>query len=132
MFRIFIFLALMTGVAHADVYVVTDKSNRIYSLSEENDAVIPKDYTLTILKGQKISNLPITGDSSLYNFIGGAFTINQPALQAKQTAEQNALAAATAATNAKASALAKLTDAITKVNPADVLTSQEIDALIKQ
>lgn len=116
--------------SRADVYVITDPNNNIYSLSEQNDAQMPKGYTRTVLRNQKISNLPITGDGSLYTFKGGAFTVNATAVQAQQTAQAQSLAAQQAAAAAKASAIAKLTDAISKVNTADVLTNQELNSLL--
>lgn len=128
----FLIFLLLTGIASADVYVVTNPQNGVYSLSSENDAVVPSGYTVTILKGQTIPNLPITGSPQLYNFSNGAFTLNTIAVQAQQAAQTAAIAQQTAVTQAKASAIAKLTDAISKVATEDVLTSQELEALLPQ
>ncbi len=119
----------MTGLAQADVYVMTDSSNAVVGLSEQNDMVVPSGYKISTIKGS-ISNLPINGDPTIYNFNKGSFTINATKVQAKQTADQAAVATQTAADNAKASAIAKLTDALTKVEPKDVLTSDELKALL--
>lgn len=127
-----IFLLLFCGTANADVYVVTNKQNAVYSLSNQNDAVFPPGYTVTILKGQTIANLPITGDPTLYNFNNGAFTLNATAVQTQQASQAAAIAAQTAQNNAKASAIAKLTDALSKVATQDVLTEQELNALLPQ
>ena len=130
MFILFLILFLFCSIAHADIYVVTDSNNSVYSISDQNDAVIPKGYTLTIMKGQNIQNLPITGNPQLYNFINGGFTLNVTAVQAQQAAQTAAIAQQTATANAKASAIAKLTDAISKVATQDVLTQQELSSLL--
>ena len=123
-------LLLMTGLAQADVYVVTNPQNGVYSISPQNDAVVPSGYTVTVLKGQSVQNLPITGRPQLYNFSNGGFTLNTTAVQAQQSAQEAAIAQQTATANAKASAIAKLTDAISKVATQDVLTQQELDSLL--
>ena len=129
-----LFLLLMCSIfnvtANADVYVITASDNSVYSVSNQNDAIIPNGYTLTVLKGQTLSNLPISGNPQLYNFSKGAFTLNTTAVQNQQATQAAAIAAQTALVNAKASAIAKLTDAISKVSTADVLTTQEMEALL--
>lgn len=128
-FLILWFVALY-GVATADVYVVTKPDNSVYSISDQNDAVIPKGYKLTIMKGQNIQNLPISGSPQLYNFNNGAFTLNSTAVQAQQAAQTAAIANQTVQDNAKASAIAKLTDALSKISTEDVLTQNELEALL--
>lgn len=121
---------LLVNIANADVYVVTNPQNGVYSLSEQNDCVTPKGYTTTIIKGQTISNLPITGSPQLYNFSNGAFVLNSTAVQAQQAQQTAVIASQTAQEQAKASAIAKLTDAISKVATQDVLTQSELQALL--
>lgn len=128
--KIILFLLLMCGIAHADVYVVTNSSNNVYAISNQPDIVVPSGDTQTILKGQIISNLPISGSPQLYNFINGAFVLNASAVQAQQAQQAQDIAAQTATAQAKASAIAKLTDAIYKVATEDVLTQQELSALL--
>ncbi len=118
-----LFLLLFCGVANADVYVVTNPQNGVYSLSDVNDAVIPSGYKLTVLKGQNIANLPISGNPQLYNFSNGAFTLNATAVQAQQAVEAQAIATQTASDNAKASAIAKF--------KALGLTDSEIEAITR-
>lgn len=130
MYGILIFLLLMTDIAQANVYVVTDRSNAVYSLSEQNDAIVPSGYTSNLIKNQTIANLPITGDPSLYDFRNGTFTINAVRLRAQQAAQADVIAQQTTISQAKASAIAKLTDAISKVATQDVLTQQELQALL--
>ena len=117
-------------VANADVYILTDSNNSVKGLSEQNDMVVPSGDKVTILKGQTIANLPISGDPTLYNFNNGSFTLNTAKVQAQQAAQTAAIAQQTAIANAKASAIAKLTDAISKVATQDVLTQQELDSLL--
>lgn len=126
----FLFLILMCSIANADVYVLTDSTTAVKGLSEQNDMVIPSGYKISILKGQTISNLPISGDSSLYNFNNGSFSLNTSAVQAQQAAQRLSIANQTATQNAQLSAIQKLTDAISKVASQDVLTQQEMRALL--
>lgn len=130
MFKVILALFLLGTIAQADVYVVTNQQGNVYSISPQNDAVIPSGYILTVMKGQNIQNLPITGNPQLYNFSNGGFTLNVTAVQASQASQQAVIAQQTAATNAKASAIAKLTDAISKVATQDVLTQSELDSLL--
>lgn len=130
---LFLILLLLFGISqvcHADVYVVTNAQGNIYDVSNEPDCVIPVGDTRTIIKGQNISNLPISGNPQLYTFNKGGFTLNASAITKQQTAQQQAIAQETSDAQAKASAIAKLTDAISKVNPADVLTNQELNAIL--
>lgn len=123
-------MALMVVVAKADVYVITNAQNNVYSVSNLPDAVVPAGDTLTVIKGQSVQNLPITGDPTLYNFTKGAFIINATAVQAQQAAQAAIIAQQTATANAQASAIAKLTDALNRVASQDVLTATEMQALL--
>ena len=125
-----IFLLLFSGIANADVYVTTNQQSNVYDISNAPDAVVPSGYTRTLLKGQLIQNLPIVTPYQQYNFSNGSFTLNTTAVQANQAAQAAAIAAQTATAQAKASAIAKLTDAISKVATQDVLTQQELDSLL--
>ncbi len=122
---------LISNIANADVYVLTN-NNSVVGLSEQNDMVVPNGYRVTILKNQTISNLPISGNPQLYNFSNGTFTLNATVVQAQQAAAAQTIAEQTATANAKASGIAKLTDAISKVATQDVLTQQELEALLPQ
>lgn len=125
-----LFLLLMCGLANADVYVVTNRSGNVYAISNQPDIVVPSGDSQTIIRGQIISNLPISGNPQLYNFINGSFILNSTAVQESQAQQEAEIAAQTAQDNAKASAIAKLTDAISKVSTEDVLTQQELSALL--
>lgn len=126
----FLILLLLTGIANADVYVVTNQQNNVYSVSSQNDAVIPSGYSMTVLKGQNIQNLPIVGNPQLYNFNNGGFTLNTAAVQAQQAAQSAAIASQTQQQQLQVSAIQKLTDAISKVATQDVLTQNELNALL--
>ena len=128
--NIILFLLLMCGIANADVYVLTDQNNAVLGMSEQNDIVVPSGDKTFFIKGQTIANLPITGDPTLYDFINGSFIINKTRVQAAQAAQQAEIAKQTAIAQAKLSAIQKLTDAISKVSTADVLTQQEMSALL--
>lgn len=122
----------MCGIANADVYVVTNSSNNVYAISNQPDIVVPSGDTQTVLKGQTISNLPISGSPQLYNFSNGGFTLNSAAVQSQQAAQAAAIAAQTAQTQTATSALSKINDAISRVASQDVLTQQELQALASQ
>ena len=130
MFKIILAIFLLGGIAQADVYVTTNQQGNVYDISNAPDAVVPSGYTRTLLKGQLIQNLPIVTPYQQYNFSNGNFTLNTTAVQAQQAAQTAAIAQQTATANAKASAIAKLTDAISKVATQDVLTQQELDSLL--
>ena len=125
-----LFLLLMTGLAQADVYVTTNAQGNVYDVSNLPDAVVPNGYTRTVIKGQDISTLPILPPYQNYNFSNGNFTLNKSLIQAKQAAEQATVAQQTSQQELQASAIAKLTDAISKVATQDVLTDQETAALL--
>ena len=125
----FLILLLLTGIAQADVYVMTDQNNNVVALSSQNNAVVPPGDIVTDLPGT-VAQLPITGDPTMYTFSGNTFTINASKIQAQQAQQTAAIAQQTATANAKASAIAKLTDAISKVATQDVLTQQELQSLL--
>lgn len=127
--KILLLLLLMTGFARADVYVVTAPDNSVYSLSELDDAVVPQGYKKNIIKGS-IENLPISGGVQLYDFKNGQFIINANKVAEKNKIDQSAILEEQTLESNKVNALAKLTDAITKVEPKDVLTDDEIKALL--
>lgn len=131
--RIIVLILLIIGVSsvsNADVYVVTNSSHNVYAISNQNDIVVPSGDTETIMKGQNIENLPITGNPQLYNFSNGGFTVNTAAVTAKQASDTQAADAQQAIEAAKISAIEKLTDAISKVDVNDVLTNSEMQALL--
>lgn len=107
-----IFLLLLTGLfqglAKADVYVITDQTNGVYSISDAPDALVPKGYNMAIIKGKNIQDLPITGDSRLYNFSNGSFVINTAAVKSEQDAQKAVIAQETTQATVKASAVSKL------------------------
>lgn len=116
-----LFLMLLMGMAQADVYVVTNQSGNVYAISNQPDIIVPSTYTQTILKGQDISNLPITGSPQLYNFINGAFVLNATAVQAQQAQQTVEIAAKSVRQAHHDSAISKLKGL--------GLTDDEIEAL---
>ncbi len=125
-----LFLLLLTGIANADVYVTTNPQGGVYDVSSQPDAVVPKGYTRVNLQGQSISNLQILPPYQNYNYINGAFILNTAVVQASNAA-QVATANAQAQQQAlQVSAITKLTDAISKVATQDVLTQNELNALL--
>lgn len=102
-----LFLLLMTGIAQAKVYVITAPDSSVYSVSEQDDAVIPKGYSKNIINGN-ISNLPISGEPSLYNFNKGAFTLNSGKVQARIIEQQKQIMLEADHQDKKGSAIVKL------------------------
>lgn len=124
-----LFLILMCGIAQADVYILTDSNNSVVGLSEQNDIVVPKGDSITVIKGT-ISNLPITGDPTMYNLNGNTFNLDKTKVQAQQDADKAVISKQIAKDNFKVSALGKIQDALTKTNPSDQLTNEEINAIM--
>lgn len=89
---VIIFLLLMCGIADAKVYIVTDTNDAVVSISEQNDAVVPRGYNVSTVKG-KIDGLPISGDPTLYDFKSGSFVLNNKRVTDKNTVQQNSIIA---------------------------------------
>lgn len=81
---VLLFLLLMCSVVRADVYVITAPDKSVYSLSEQDDAVIPQGYKKDIIKNKKIADLTVSmGEEKLYDFSGNKFTLNNKKVQDK-------------------------------------------------
>lgn len=118
---IIIFLAL-SNLAFADVYVITDSIGSIYSLSEQDDAVLPVGYSKDIIRGKNISDLALDSDVSIYKYSSGKFSIDTKKVAEKRQKEADIQKAKDDAETAKKSAMDKLK----KLGLAD----NEISALI--
>lgn len=116
-------LFLLCSPAIADVYVVTTPNHSVYSLSEENDAVVPDGYSKDVLKGRTIESLALHPVTSLYDYSNGQFTLNKNRVASKNAADQAAVQTQADLLSAKASAIAKL--------KALGLTEAEINGLLK-
>lgn len=125
-----LFLLLMCGIAHADVYVTTNQQGNVYDVSPLPDAVVPSGYTRVEIKNLTIATLPIVQPYQNYNYINGSFTLNATAVTAQQVAQAATIAAQTAQAATATSALAKINDAISKVATQDTLTQNELMALV--
>ena len=119
---ILIFLMLFTTSAMADVYVVTAPDKSVYSLSEYNDAVVPKGYKVDIIKNAKIDTLGLVKSEKFYDFNGGKFTINNTKVQAEAKQIQDAEAQRIADEQARQSAIAKLKGLGLNDNEIDAIT----------
>ncbi len=118
---IFLILFFMLGgLATADVYVLTDANNSVVGLSEQNDMVVPAGSKVNKVSGN-ISNLPINGDVTMYNFNKGSFSLDKGKVQKQQKQQQDDISAQTAKAAIKVSAIGKL--------KALGLTEDEIGAL---
>lgn len=118
---LFILLLICTPVM-ADVYVITDKTDAVYSISERNDAVIPSGYTETVIKNKMIGDLPIDGDVSLYKFKGNKFSLDGKKVADKTKRETDQALEVESRKVARQSAIEKL--------KAIGLSESEISALI--
>lgn len=108
MYRIFIFLMLMTTIAQADVYVVTAPDKSVYSVSEQDDAVVPSGYKKTVVKNKFIKDFPLDSNEKMYDFSGTKFTLNSKKVTDKNKAEQEAIIASQKRATDKATAISKL------------------------
>lgn len=78
----FITFLLLCSVTYADVYVLYDKSSKdLYSLSEQDDAVQPKEKEKIVIKGKKIEDLGIIYPHSYYKYDGGRLKIKTDMLE---------------------------------------------------
>jgi hypothetical protein len=106
---VFLIMIMLSNLAFADVYVLSDKeTGEIYSLSSQDDAVCPVTKEKGIIKG-KLKDLDLTYDSSYYTFKSVKIKLNVKKLedQAKVEAEARKKAERKAKIKAKAEAMAE-------------------------
>lgn len=102
-----LFLILMCSAANADVYVVTAQDKSVYSVSEQNDAIVPNGYKKDIIKGKNIDSLGLNANVALYDYDGGKFTMNAGRVSAKNKEEQDQILLEQDKAAKRASAIAK-------------------------
>lgn len=108
---IFLIFFLMCGLARADVYVITAPDKSVYSLSEQDDAVLPKGYSKNVIKNKGIKDLTVSmGEEKLYDFNGSKFSLDEKKVQEKNKAENDLILLKQKRENDKASALKKMKD----------------------
>lgn len=106
---ILIFLLLMIQVVEADVYVITAPDKSVFSLSEQDDAVVPDGYKKNIVKNKMIKDLTFSmGEEKLYDFNGGSFTLNSKKVQDKNKEINDAILLDQTRESDKISAINKL------------------------
>lgn len=94
MFYILLLLMIsgFSSAAHADVYVITAPDKSVYSISEQDDAVVPNGYKKSVLPGKKIQDLTVSmGEEKMYDFNGSKFTLNAAKVTEKNKAEEDAI-----------------------------------------
>ena len=74
---------LISGLVYADVWVVTAPDKSVYSISSQNDAVVPAGYTVEVLKGS-IEDLALTRPVDEYQFTGKKFKVDAAKVKAKE------------------------------------------------
>jgi len=77
------FLMLIPTVSLADVYIVTAPDKSVYSLSEQNDAVIPANFTVDVLPGS-IDDLGLTRPVDEYKFVNKKFKVDAQVVKQKE------------------------------------------------
>lgn len=100
------FLIICTPVM-ADVYVVTAPDKTVYSISDQNDAVVPSGYSVTMLKGT-IADLALSRPQDEYTFQGGKFKVDAAKVKAKEDAQLKEDQKKAAVVAARSSAVEKL------------------------
>lgn len=119
-----LFLIFMCSIAQADVYVITAPDKSVYSLSEQDDAVLPDGYIKNIVPNKHISDLVVSmGEEKLYDFDKGTFILNSKKVQDKNKVEQDVILASGKITDDRQSGLSKLKGL--------GLTDDELKALFK-
>lgn len=107
-----IFLALLillvARFCFADTYIITKPDKSVYSISNQDDAVVPQGYDKHVVKDKDPKDFNIGTDTTLYDYKNGAFVVNgQRALKKQQDAQDEAVKAEKI-TNDKKSAIEKL------------------------
>jgi hypothetical protein len=118
-------LLLVLGITtpvFADVYVITSPDKSVYSLSSQDDAVVPVGYTKDVIKDKDIASLQLGDDTSLYNFNGKKFILDDKKVGKKNKDLQDMAVAREAKKQAKQTAQDKL--------KALGLTEAEVNSLI--
>lgn len=105
---LFITIFVMSSNCFADVYVITSPDKSVYSVSSQDDAVLPSGYTKDIIKGKDVSSLQLGDDVSLYNYNGKKFTLDDKRVAKKNKDLQDMAVAREAKKQAKQSAKDKL------------------------
>lgn len=75
---------MLSGLSHADVIVITDNEGSVYSVSENDDTVIPSGYRKTIVKGKMSDVVPSTRPIDEYSFDGKKFKVDAQSVKAKE------------------------------------------------
>ena len=114
-------IVLISSTAFADVYVITSPDSSVYSISEEDDAVVPAGYIKDVIKDKSIQSLSLGNNSSLYTYSGKKFTLDGEKVAMMNKKTQDAAIAIEADKLAEQSAKDKLR--------ALGLTQNEISAL---
>lgn len=107
-FSLVIACFMLSELSYADVFVITDKSGAIYTVSEKDDTVIPDGYTKVTLKGKMADVVPSSRPIDEYSFDGKNFKVNAKAVKAKEDAQLAIEQARDAEKQKKASAVNKL------------------------
>lgn len=90
----FVLLVLLTicTFAHAEVYLIFDKKGKeVYSVSGQNDTVVPEGKELVVLKGT-IDKLGLERNPVYYKFIDGDFILNNDKINADYQMVQDLIA----------------------------------------
>lgn len=82
LFSLVIMFLMSIGLSYADVWVVHN-NGQVYSLSEQNDAVVPQGYKVDILKGS-IEDLALSRSTDEYIFDGKKFKVDASKVKAKE------------------------------------------------
>lgn len=113
---------IIPTVASADVFVVTAPDKSVYSLSESDDAVVPNGYTKQVITNKSIEMLALGDDTTIYNFNGKKFILDDAKVAKKNSQMQSAAIERENTKKVKESAIGKL--------KALGLSDEEITALI--
>lgn len=120
---VILMMALFCSPAMADVYIITDASGSVYTVSEKDDTVVPAGYTKKSVKG-KLTDLSVSKNVTEYKYDGKTFKVDTAKIKSKED-EFVAMEAATAKAEAdRISAMSKLT--------ALGLTEAEAKVLVKE
>ena len=81
---LFMIFLLFPFMAHSEVIIITDKEGVIYSVSENDDTIIPAEYKKTVIKGKMAEVVPDSRSLDEYSFDGKKFKVDAKSVKAKE------------------------------------------------
>ncbi len=125
-------MILISSNVYAETVYYNKNTSQVMTITD-SPVILSNDDQKVISSAKLPNNFDINTLAkpfSYYNYVNGNVTLNAAMVLADENAQVTEARKSQAIAIAKANAIAKLTDAISKVATQDVLTSQELNALL--